>query len=506
MADTPRPQTRSNQPSQADGEAERERSAPQPPGAAAEAGGGRRGAAASAAPQGGADMIRRGAEAAGEMAGEAGRAAGHGMRAAGAAAAETTRRTSRVLAEGGRELMDDAAGEFEEIGRRVARAVEETAGEMRRMMVLPRIANGALREAQQAMGELLDGMAAVNLRIAREIMRLADPTPVVDLQRRVVRECVGALMEGSTQVLRAARRSAEETLRPMEEELEQVRGGRRTEDGGGRWGQGGQRLQQQSSPSAGEVMRTGMRMVGPDETIQQAARLMSEEDVSVLPVGEEGRLLGVVTGRDLAVRLIAEGRDPARTRIREVMRTEPPCLFPDEDAGRAVETMAGQRLGGLPVVSRDDHRFLGLIALSDLTARQAAGGNGPLAAPGVRLWGGGGAPPGGGPPPGAPAGRETATPMKITLDIDCTPDEARRFFGLPDVAPLQEAVLRRMERQMLDAADALSPEALIRLWMPLAPATPEAVQRAMADLFRAPFARAGETTARRRGADGAPER
>lgn len=80
--------------------------------------------------------------------------------------------------------------------------------------------------------------------------------------------------------------------------------------------------------------------------------------------------------------------------------------------------------------------------------------------------------------------------MKITVDVDCTPDEARRFLGLPDVAPLQEAVLKRMERQMLDAADALSPEALIRMWMPLAPATPEAFQRAMADLFRSPFGRA----------------
>jgi hypothetical protein len=79
--------------------------------------------------------------------------------------------------------------------------------------------------------------------------------------------------------------------------------------------------------------------------------------------------------------------------------------------------------------------------------------------------------------------------MKFNVEIDCTPEEARRFLGLPDVAPMQEAVLKRIERQMLDAATALSPEALLRMWLPLAPAaTPEGLQRAMADLFRVPFA------------------
>jgi Family of unknown function (DUF6489) len=79
--------------------------------------------------------------------------------------------------------------------------------------------------------------------------------------------------------------------------------------------------------------------------------------------------------------------------------------------------------------------------------------------------------------------------MKFNVEIDCTPEEARRFLGLPDVAPMQEAVMKRIERQMLDAAAALSPEALLRTWMPLAPAaTPEGLQRTMADLFRAPFA------------------
>jgi CBS domain-containing protein len=71
------------------------------------------------------------------------------------------------------------------------------------------------------------------------------------------------------------------------------------------------------------------------------------------------------------VRLLAEGRDPARTRVREVMRPEPPCAFEDEDAGHAAETMADEQISRLPVVSRGDRRFLGVVALADLAASRA---------------------------------------------------------------------------------------------------------------------------------------
>ena len=55
--------------------------------------------------------------------------------------------------------------------------------------------------------------------------------------------------------------------------------------------------------------------------------------------------------------------------------------------------------------------------------------------------------------------------MKVTIEIDCTPDEARQFFGLPDVKPLQAAVMARMEAGLNEAADRFSPETLLRSWM-----------------------------------------
>jgi hypothetical protein len=76
--------------------------------------------------------------------------------------------------------------------------------------------------------------------------------------------------------------------------------------------------------------------------------------------------------------------------------------------------------------------------------------------------------------------------MKVTVEIDCTPDEARRFLGLPDVAPMQDVVLAKLQERVLGAVDAVAPEALLKAWIPLAP---EQVQQAMM-AFLSAFGRA----------------
>jgi hypothetical protein len=75
--------------------------------------------------------------------------------------------------------------------------------------------------------------------------------------------------------------------------------------------------------------------------------------------------------------------------------------------------------------------------------------------------------------------------MKVTIEIDCTPEEARRFLGLPDLQPMQQAVLEKLQQQMLDAAATVSPEALLRQWAPMVPQTPEQMRKAMESLFSA---------------------
>lgn len=74
--------------------------------------------------------------------------------------------------------------------------------------------------------------------------------------------------------------------------------------------------------------------------------------------------------------------------------------------------------------------------------------------------------------------------MKVTIEIDCTPDEARQFFGLPDVKPMHAALMGKMEAQMLEAADRFSPDAMLRSWMSLGPQSMETMREAFERLFR----------------------
>jgi hypothetical protein len=56
--------------------------------------------------------------------------------------------------------------------------------------------------------------------------------------------------------------------------------------------------------------------------------------------------------------------------------------------------------------------------------------------------------------------------MKITVDVDCTPEEARAFFGLPDVRPMQEALMKQLQDRMSASLNAMDPETMMRTWMP----------------------------------------
>ena len=72
--------------------------------------------------------------------------------------------------------------------------------------------------------------------------------------------------------------------------------------------------------------------------------------------------------------------------------------------------------------------------------------------------------------------------MKVTVEVDCTPEEARRFFGLPDVVPIQQAIMETLQQRMQSAVDATAPEVLLKAWMPMAP---DQMQQALAKLFGA---------------------
>ena len=96
--------------------------------------------------------------------------------------------------------------------------------------------------------------------------------------------------------------------------------------------------------------------------------MMANQDIGALPVGENDRLVGMITDRDIAVRAVARGLGPD-TRIREVMSQEVLYCFEDEDLDDAAQHMRDIKVRRLPVLDRDK-RLVGIISLSDLTGRE----------------------------------------------------------------------------------------------------------------------------------------
>ena len=170
------------------------------------------------------DALRQGADAGADIARRNSEAGAEAMRRAGEAASETARRGGQAVAEAQRQIAQDAAQRFEEVSRKIAQATQGTTENVRRLMALPNAAEGGLRDLQQGMTGLFEGVVQTNLRAAQELFRLANPAPFVELQQRFAREYTDTLMQNSATLVRAVRRTADETLRPLEEQLAQ-RGG-----------------------------------------------------------------------------------------------------------------------------------------------------------------------------------------------------------------------------------------------------------------------------------------
>jgi CBS domain-containing protein len=111
-------------------------------------------------------------------------------------------------------------------------------------------------------------------------------------------------------------------------------------------------------------MSKDVRITSPTQPIREAARLMKEIDAGFLPVGENDRLIGMITDRDIAIRAVAEGKGPD-TSVRDVMTKEVHYCFEDEDLGAVADEMSELKVRRLPVLNRNK-RLVGIISLSDI--------------------------------------------------------------------------------------------------------------------------------------------
>jgi CBS domain-containing protein len=114
-----------------------------------------------------------------------------------------------------------------------------------------------------------------------------------------------------------------------------------------------------------QVMHKDVRLADPNMTIRDVARQMRAENIGALPVGENDRLIGMVTDRDIVVRAVAEDRSAGNTTVREVMSDAITYCFEDDDLDQAARVMAERQVRRLPVLNRNK-RLVGVVALADL--------------------------------------------------------------------------------------------------------------------------------------------
>jgi CBS domain-containing protein len=123
-----------------------------------------------------------------------------------------------------------------------------------------------------------------------------------------------------------------------------------------------------------EIMTRDPVSLSPEDTAQTAAQLMRSMHIGPIPVVDADRkLVGIVTDRDLAIKVVAEGRAPRETRISDVMSSNPFTCGPNDDVETAIRTMEEHQVRRIPVVD-DQRRLLGIIAQADVATRSRQGG------------------------------------------------------------------------------------------------------------------------------------
>lgn len=115
-----------------------------------------------------------------------------------------------------------------------------------------------------------------------------------------------------------------------------------------------------------EIMERSVKTARPDQTVREAAELMEQAGVGCLPVVDGGLPVGMLTDRDIAIRVDAYGKDPMFTRVGEIMTNEFVYCHDSEESADVLNLMFEKGLQRLPVVSRNGHALLGIVSLTDL--------------------------------------------------------------------------------------------------------------------------------------------
>jgi uncharacterized protein (DUF2267 family)/CBS domain-containing protein len=126
---------------------------------------------------------------------------------------------------------------------------------------------------------------------------------------------------------------------------------------------GARQLKHGGSMKVADVMTRNVQLASPDDTLGAIAKRMAKEDIGFLPVGENDRLVGTITDRDIVARAVAQGKD-GQSRVRDVMTEDVKYCFEDESIDDVVQNMSDIQVRRLPVVDRNK-RLVGIVSLAD---------------------------------------------------------------------------------------------------------------------------------------------
>jgi CBS domain-containing protein len=114
-----------------------------------------------------------------------------------------------------------------------------------------------------------------------------------------------------------------------------------------------------------DFMTSNPCSIDADKPVAYAAKMMRDEDVGLAPIVEGQKLIGTLTDRDIAIRVVAEGKDPQTTTVREVATTSVVTIDPDQGLDEALQLMAKNQVRRLPVVE-EDGKLAGVVAQADV--------------------------------------------------------------------------------------------------------------------------------------------
>lgn len=117
-----------------------------------------------------------------------------------------------------------------------------------------------------------------------------------------------------------------------------------------------------------EIMHQGANVINCNLSIQEAAKMMKEKDIGALPCERDDKMVGMITDRDITIRVVAAGKNPAETKVHECMTEGISWCFDDDDVEDVSRKMQERKQRRIPVVNRDK-RLVGMVSLAELAGK-----------------------------------------------------------------------------------------------------------------------------------------